>query len=301
MPKPLFQSQRPVLWPCHAGMILASFLVATSFPVGKAITPLMDSGILNAVRFLLATLLFAPYVHWRFGIRFPGIGGIFRYSLLSASLVGFFWLTFIALRYTDPLHTGALFTITPGLAGVFSWLLIREKLGAGRILALLLALSGALWVVFGGELARIFSLSFNQGDLIFLGACLCMALYGPLIRMLHRKEPMAVMTFWTLVTGTVWLFLFNGPAMITYPWSDVPEKVWIGIAYLAVFTTIVTFFITQWATVRLGVTRVTAYSYLYPPLVILIDLGLGRPLPPLNTLVGVAVILPAMVLIQRKD
>ncbi|MDL2268961.1 DMT family transporter [Desulfosarcina sp. OttesenSCG-928-A07] len=301
-PPPFPSSSSPASnWRYHAGMLLASFLVATSFPVGKTITPFMDSGALNAIRFLLATVLFAPYVHRKFGIRFPGIRGVLRYSLLSACLAGFFWLTFIALRYTDPLHTGALFTITPGLAGIFSWFLLGEKAGTSRILALLLALFGALWVILSGDLSRLIAMSFNQGDLIFLGACLCMALYGPLIRLLHRDEPMAVMTFWTMATGAFWLFLFSTPALITCPWAQIPEKVWVGIVYLAIFTTIVTFFITQWATLGLGPTRVTAYSYLYPPLVILINLGLGQGLPPLKTLIGVAIILPAMVLIQKED
>lgn len=288
-------------WLYHAGMLISSFLVATSFPVAKAITLHMNPGVLTAVRFLLASLLFAPYIHKKFGIKNPGITGLFRYALLSSTLVGFFWLTFVALRYTDPLHTGSIFTITPGLAGVFSWIILREKIGTSKIFALFFALVGALWIVLEGNLSQIFTMTFNKGDLIFLGACLCMALYAPLIRLLHRGEPMAVMTFWTMVTGTFWLFLFNGLIMVDYPWAAVPDKVWIGIVYLAIFTTIVTFFLTQWGTMGLGPTRVSAYSYLYPLLVILIDLGLGKSLPPTKTLLGVLIILPAMVLIQRDS
>lgn len=297
---PSFSSttEAPV-WLYHSAMLLASFLVATSFPVAKEITPLMDPGVLTAVRFLLATLLFAPYVHRRFGLSWPGGKGLLRYALLSSTLVGFFWLTFLALRYTVPLHTGTLFTIVPGLSGVLSWLLLREKVGTGRVLALFLALFGALWVVLDGHLANILATHFNQGDVIFLVACLCMALYAPLIRLLHRGEAMAVMTFWTMATGTCWLFLFNGPTMITYPWAEVAGKAWLGIVYLALFTTIVTFFITQWATMGLGPTRVSAYSYLYPLLVILLDLIFYQKLPSARIIPGIVIILPAMYLIQR--
>lgn len=289
------------MWQYHTGMLVSSFLVATSFPVAKAITPLMNSGVLTAVRFLLASILFAPYVHKKFGIKNPGFKGLCRYALLSSTLVGFFWLTFVALLYTEPLNTGSIFTITPGLAGVFSWILLREKIGKSRILALLFALFGALWIVLQGDFSQILAMNFNKGDVIFLGGCLCMALYAPLIKLLHRGEPMAVMTFWTMVTGTFWLFLFNGFLMADYPWAEVPNQVWIGIVYLAIFTTIVTFFLTQWSTMGLGPTRVSAYSYLYPILVIILDIALFWRFPTAKTMVGVLIILPAMVLIQRDS
>jgi len=77
------------------------------------------------------------------------------------------------------------------------------------------------------------------------------------------------------------------------PWQTVPAIVWFGIGYLAFFTTIITFFITQWATLHLGPTRVAAYSYLYPPLIVLIEWCLRRDLPTLHTMLGIAIILPA--------
>ncbi|MGW8161959.1 MAG: hypothetical protein ACWGN1_06900, partial [Desulfobulbales bacterium] len=61
----------------------------------------------------------------------------------------------------------------------------------------------------------------------------------------------------------------------------------------------ITFFLTQFSTLRLGPTRVMAYSYLYPPLVLIIDWFFGHGLPPLRTILGVLIIVPAMVIVQR--
>lgn len=127
-----------------------------------------------------------------------------------------------------------------------------------------------------------------------------MALYMPLVKLLHRGEPMAVMTLWILITGCGWLLLFAAPKLPTMSWPTVPAMVWGGIGYLAVFTTIVTFFITQWATLHLGPTRVMAYSYLYPPLIVLLEWGLHGKLPALTTMAGVLIILPAMIVVQKK-
>ncbi|MBV5318417.1 MAG: DMT family transporter [Desulfobulbaceae bacterium] len=291
---------RPLpLWMIHGCMLLSAFLVSTSFTVGKAITPFMDPVVLTLIRFLLATVLFAPYVGRKFGLTYPGIAALLRYSLISGALVGFFWLMFLSLRTTTPLHTGVIFTTVPGISGLYSWFLLRERLGGYRIAALILAMAGALWVIFEGDMQRLLGLQLNHGDLLFLTGCLLMALYMPLVKLLHRGEPMAVMTFWILVTGSLWLLLFACSTWPVAPWAPIPVKVWLGIAYLALFTTIITFFISQWATLHLGPTRVMAYSYLYPPLIILIEWSLGHDFPPLKTMIGVLIILPAMIIVQQ--
>ncbi|MDH4317696.1 MAG: DMT family transporter, partial [Desulfobulbaceae bacterium] len=159
---------------------------------------------------------------------------------------------------------------------------------------------GALWVIFHGRLENLLNLNLNQGDLLFFIGCLFMALYTPLIKLLHRGEPMAVMTFWVLVTGSCWLLLFSGPRLFSVPWSTVNQQVWHGILYLAVFCTIITFFLNQISTMRLGPTRVMAYSYLYPPLVVFLEFLLGRGTPPTSTITGVLIIVPCLIIVQRQ-
>jgi drug/metabolite transporter (DMT)-like permease len=293
------QSRPYPLWLIHGCMLISAILVSTSFTVGKAITPFMDPVALTLMRFLLATLLFAPYVGRTFGLVYPGATALLRYSLISAALVGFFLLMFLSLRVTTPLNTGVIFTTVPGISGLYSWFLLRERLGSYRLLALVFAMAGAIWVIFEGDMQRLLRMQLNHGDLLFFAGCLFMALYMPLVKLLHRGEPMAVMTFWILATGCLWLLLFAGIQMPSVSWTSIPAKVWLGIAYLAFFTTIITFFISQWATLHLGPTRVMAYSYLYPPLIVLIEWFLHHSFPPLKTLIGILIIFPAMVIVQQ--
>lgn len=282
----------------HTALVISTSLVTTSFTVGKAITPTLDPVVLSLVRFIVATALFAPYVARRYGLGLPSRRSLMGYCLISGALTGFFWLMFLALRFTSPMNTGVLFTTVPGISGLFSWVLLRERLGAPRLLALVLAMTGALWVIFSGDIQQLLALRFNHGDLLFFGACLLMALYTPLVKVFHQGEPMAVMTFWIMATGTLWLLLFALPRLGSVQWTAVPTATWVGIVYLAIFTTIITFFITQWATLYLGPTRVMAYSYLYPPLLVVLEWCLHRTLPPGSTFVGILIILPAMVVVQ---
>ncbi len=282
-------------------MLMTATLVATSFTVGKAVAHAMDPAVLTLLRFGLATLFFLPYIRKKFGLALPSASALFRYSIISFTLAGFFILMFFSLRYTTALNTGVLFTLVPGISSLYAMVLLKERLGRTRLIALFLAIPGAVWVLFHGEWARMMALELGRGDLIFLGACLLIGFYNPLVRLLYRDEPMAVMTFWVLTTGCGWLFLAALPHIGQVPWDAVSWSTWAWIFYLAVFCTIVSFFLSQWATLRLGPTRVMAYSYLYPPLILLIDWATGQGLPPLRVLPGVLLIALTMLVVQWEQ
>jgi len=280
-------------------MVFASIIVASSFTVGAAITHGLDPAVLTLIRFVFAVLIFAPFVYACYGLAMPGLKNMASYALISGCIVGFFWCMFAALRYTTALNTSMLFTLVPGISGVYSAMLLGERLGRARLWALAIAMAGSLWVIFRGDIDLMLALQMNRGDLIFLAGCFLMAFYTPLVKRLHRNEPMAVMTFWILATGVFWLLALSSPQLVVVQWAAVPAFVWFGIAYLAVFSSIVTFYLSQYSTLHLGPTRVMAYSYLYPVFVVVIDWGLGHGLPPAIVLPGIIVVLSAMIVLQR--
>ncbi len=292
-------SQHLPLWAVHGLMLLAAILVSSSFTVGKAITHGLDPAVLILIRFLLATTLFAPLVIGRGLFFLPPLRQLIGYGTISACTVGFFWCMFAALRHTTAINTSIIFTLVPGISGVYSAIFLHERLGRSRLWALLFGMFGALWVIFGGDIHRLLAMDVNQGDLLFLAGCFLMAAYTPLVQKVHRQESMLVMTFWVLATGCGWLLILSAPRLAAIDWHGVEPMVWVGIIYLAIFTTIVTFYLTHLATPYLGPTRVMAYSYFYPAFVLVIDWAMGNRLPPPIILPGVAVVTLAIVVIQR--
>jgi len=278
-------------------MFLCAVLVSVSFPVGAAISRDLDPAALTLIRFGFASLLFAPVVWYRCGLG-VSLSAIFRYSIIAAVLVVFFWCMFLSLRYTSALNTSAIFTLVPSFSGIYAIWINRERLGKVRLAALLLGLIGALWIIFRGDINLLTSLVWNKGDLIFLAGCLVMGLYTPLVGRLHRGEPMVQMAFWVTVCGTVWLLLPGGTALLALDLADVPFRVWGGVVYLAIFSTIITFFLTQYCTLFIGPTRAMAYSYLYPGLVLLIDLFFGGRWPGALVLPGIVLVLFSMGIVQ---
>ncbi|MFC1837539.1 DMT family transporter [Thermodesulfobacteriota bacterium] len=299
--KPNYLNTQLPIWSVHCLMLLASIIVSSSFTVGEAITHGLEPSILLLVRYLVAVTCLAPVLLYNHGLSVPSLRQLGGYSLISASTVGFFWCMFESLRYTNALNTSVIFTLVPGISGIYSAVFLRERLGRAGLWALFFGMVGAMWVIFRGDLDRLLNLEVNYGDLLFLGGCFMMAAYTPLVRKLHQQESMVVMTFWVLVTGTLWLILLSATGLEAVDWQGVEFKVWAGIVYLAVFSTIITFYLTHIATLYLGPTRVMAYSYFYPAFVLVINWGFGKGLPPAAILPGVAVVTLATVVLQRES
>jgi drug/metabolite transporter (DMT)-like permease len=287
-------------WHVHGLMLLATVLVSTSFLASKAIAGGLDPAMLTLFRFTLACLLLLPWVVWQQDLYLPNIRQLLGYACISFTLTSFFWLMFLSLRSTSALNTGIIFTLVPGISGIYSALLFKERLGTHRLLALIPATLGAIWVLFQGSLARLLALDLNSGDLIFFLACLIMAFYTPLVKRFYRNETMSGMTFWILLTGCGWLLLFFGYRLAEVPWQSISPQVWLGLAYLGSFCTIITFFLSQFCTLHLGPTRVMAYSYLYPPLILTLEWACGTPLPSLGAILpGFVLIIGAMLIVQQ--
>ena len=235
------------------------------------------------------------------GLAWPGWRALGGYAAISLSLVAFFWCLFYGLRTTSALNTGALSTLIPGLTAIGGAILVGERLGRHRLAALGIGLVGALWVVFRGDWDRFTALDLNEGDLIVFAGCVAMGFYSPLVKRFHRGEPVMVMTLWVVGINAVWCLLIANAALWTMDWGAVPLFAYGGVAYVAIGSTVVAFFLMQWGTIRLGPTRVQAYSYLLPAFVLAIDWALGKGLPTAITTPGIVIVIAASLVIQRGE
>ena len=281
-------------------MLLAILLAASSFPVAKLITHAMPPSAMMCVRFFLAAAFLAPFVFIKNGWQFPSPKRLFGYFILSVPLVGFFWGMFESLRFTSVMNTGALYTSVPAITAVYAFFINCEKASKSRVMGLLLGTLGALWIVFRGDITLLISLSMNKGDGLFLVGCLFMGLYNPLVKKLYANEPMEVMTLWVLIAGGVLLLICSVKDFNNIHWMDIAPSVYGGIVYLSLFSTLITFFVMQFCTIRIGATRVASYGFLTPLFVILLSVLLGLDDFNWQLVPGIFMVLLAMFVIQKK-
>lgn len=282
----------------HALMLLMIFLAATSFPVGKAITYGLPPDVMMMLRFFTAALLFAPYVFGKHGFKLPPMQSLLGYGLLSIPLVTCFWTMFEALRYTSAVNTGAIYTMVPAITAIFAFLINKEKASIRRSMGLMVGTIGALWIVFRGDVQAVIGLELNYGDVIFMFGVTCMSFYSSMIKRVYKGEPMVVMTFWVILTGGFWLLMLSLSSLPSIEWRQVELSVYGGVLYLAIFTTLATFFLIQYGTVKLGPTKVAAYGFLTPIFVLSMTMIIGMSKFEWSFVPGVVLVLLAMRLIQ---
>jgi len=283
----------------HALMFITMVLVAGSFPLAGLITDALAPELMMFVRLLLAAILFAPFVFIKNGLHIPTIDRLLAYALISIPLVVFFWCMFESLRYTSVINTGALYTIVPAITAVFAYFINHDQVNSRRKTGLLIGTIGALWIVFRGDLQAFLNLELNYGDMIFLTGCLFMGIYNPLIKRFYQGEPMEVMTFWVIFLGGLWLLILSFNQLDQIIWQNIDMKVYAGLMYLSVFTTLGSFFVLQYSTVKLGATKIAAYGFLTPVFVIILSVAIGLEAFEWVTLPGIGLVLLSMFMIQK--
>ena len=285
----------------HAAMLLFAVLVAGSFSLGGRVANLVDPTVLTLVRFIIAACVLGAAAVALGRVERRHAAAPWRYPLLGGIFALYFILMFEGLKTAPPVNTAAVFTLTPILAGLFGWLLMRQRLTPRMALALALGGAGALWVIFGADLDRLLAFDIGRGEAVFFVGVVAHALYTPLVRRLNRGEPPLVFTFGMLLGAIALMAAYAGGDALATDWSVLPPLFWITLAYLSIFASATTFLLLQFATLRLPSSKVMAYTYLVPSVVILWEGALGQGWPPAALLPGVAATVIALVLLLRED
>jgi drug/metabolite transporter (DMT)-like permease len=282
-------------------MLAFSALVAGSFALGARMADLVDPGAFTALRFLLATPVVGLMARAAGGLEARAFRAPWRVLLLGGLIASYFVLMFEGLKTAAPVSAAAVFTLTPPMAALFGWLVMRQVTGARVALALAAGGAGALWVIFRGDWAALAALQVGRGEAVYFAGCAAHALYAPLVRRLNRGEGAASFTFATLAAGTALLAVWAAPAIRATGWLALPPIVWVTLAYTVVAATAFSFVLLQYATLRLPAARVMAYTYLVPAWVMLWEVALGGGWPPARVALGVALTAAALAILLRPD
>jgi drug/metabolite transporter (DMT)-like permease len=281
----------------HGAMLLFSILVAGSFSLGVLIANDIAPMALNAVRFGIAAVVIGAVAGLSGKLRRHHFRAPWRYLVMGALFASYFVLMFYGLQTADPVSASAVFTLTPVLSGVFGYLLLRQITTPRMALALGIGAAGALWVIFRADLAALRAFDIGRGEMIYFVGCVAHAIYTPVVRKLNRGEPAIAFTLGTLIAGALVLLVVGWGDIRATQWNALPMLVWVGIFYVAIFASAVTFVLLQFASLHLPAAKVMAYTYLTPSWVIVWQVALGNPAPSGLILVGIALTVVALVLL----
>lgn len=285
----------------HLAMLLMSFCIAGSFSLGSGIANLISPDALTTLRFIVASLFMGIVITINGKAKREHFAAPWRYLLLGAIFAVYFVAMFEALRITAPVSTSAVATLIPLMSAIFGYLLLKQATTKRMAFALAIGACGALWVIFEADLGALIRFDLSLGEIIFFFGAIAYALHTVLFRKLSRGEPVTVTTFGVMVGGAIALIIYSYENVLNTDWLNLPARFWFVFAFLVLVTTSLTFFLVQFAALRLPSAKVMAYTYLIPSWVILWSWVMGNGLPDLKISIGVAITTLALLILLKNE
>jgi drug/metabolite transporter (DMT)-like permease len=212
-----------------------------------------------------------PKLDFRQGLAVAALGltGVFAYNLFF-----FNGLTLIGAG-----RAALIIALNPVAITICSALIYREALPLSRILGIPLSVVGALVVITKGHPLMILSGGVGRGELLIFGCVLSWTLYSIIGKMAMRGLSPLAAVCWSSMAGTLLLLI---PALY---YGSFPEalhfsfSVWLSIAYLGMFGTVIGFLWYFEGIQKIGPSRAAVFINFVPVNgVLLATLLLGEPL-----------------------
>lgn len=258
----------------HAALTLAAILHALNYTIAKFV---MSETIgpfgLIVIRVTIALCLF-----WATSMVLPSekidkkdFGRIVLSAVLGASVNILFF--FKGLAWTTPANASLIMTTTPILVIIPALLLNTEKLNITKLVGLGFGLIGTLWLL-SHQFQQI---NFNglYGDLMVFGNALFYAAYLVVMKPLLKKYQPITLFKWLFLFGLVLVLPFGLDDIIHTSWTNTSLTGWLGLGFVAVCATFLTYLLNAWALKKVNPSLVGIYIYLQPLVATAISVSLG--------------------------
>ena len=257
----------------HFGMLTFSALVAGSFPIGARISGYIDPIALTFARFCLATVLISIFLLLKKELKAAYFVKFWRYMVIGGLFATYFICMFEALKTASPISTSTIFTLMPFMSVCLDRLFFGVQTSKRMIFLLLTGALGTLFIVFKGSWEQLINLNMSYGEMTFFSGTMAHAAFVILIPKVRRQEPAIFISFASMLAASGLILLIFPVQISATDWLNLPKEVYLSIIYLGVCATIITFTLLTFASSQLHSGNMTAYTFMTPFWVTLIEFG----------------------------
>jgi len=250
----------------HIAMLITSLIFGVNIPLSKNLMPDWMSPMgLTYSRFAFGAMAF-----WLLSLFLKtekvtkkDMGILFLGSILG---VGVNQAAFIAgLRLTSATNASIVITITPILAMIISFFILKEPITFKKAGGVIIGLIGVLFVILTAEISIAGREATMIGDLLCVVSCLSYAFFLVLTRGISKR--------YSSITIMKWMFLFSAVMFMPFGYKDVvsakifisgTSAAWSSYIYLLVGATFITYLLIPIAQKQIRPTTIGMYNYLQP-------------------------------------
>ena len=207
------------------------------------------------------------------------------------------WLFVKGLSLATAVNATLLGTTIPVFTLLVSIILGNDTASTRRIIGILIAAAGVIYLI-GPERADF---SHGAGDLLIISNSL---FYGTYIaiskRLVERYNALTVIT-WIFIIGSLPTLPIGAMSLAKVPLKEVSAVVWLSVAYIVLFATVVCYYLNSWALARVPPSTVAVYIYLQPLIAfVLAPLLLGEKVSP-RVVVASGLVFAGVAIVTRRS
>jgi drug/metabolite transporter (DMT)-like permease len=284
-------------------LVLANVLWAGTYAIGKIALVELPPIELNAVRFLLASLLLIPVlIHYRKQIPRDKRT---VFLLLQLTLLGFVLnkaLEYIGLSLSTASDVALLIATESIFTGVLSWIFLRERITRVGVASLTIGLLGVYLIIERGltpNLGNDGNSTRVIGDVLTVLSLLLEAGYTVRGKTTLTTMPPLLFTALT-ITGSLLFWVPAGAVALMH--SGVPHVSaggWLSIFYLAAITTVVSYWLWFRGLSVVDASAAAPVLFIQPLLGAALAIAILHEEISLATIIGAACIVASLVLVMR--
>jgi drug/metabolite transporter (DMT)-like permease len=244
---------------------LTSLFWSANVVIGRSIAEYVPPITASVLRWSGAFLILLPFAaphlvrDWRLIRKHGGLLALLALTGFSA----YNTIAYYGLHFTTAINGLLLQSITPLFVALWSFVLFRDRLSLRQAAGILVSLTGVLVIICQGNLAILFAIAFNRGDLLFVIALL---IYASYVATLRLRPPIHPLSFLAIGMALGALLLLPGMALeIAYGQPIVLNYLsGFSLLYLCIFPSILGYLGLNRGIELIGANRAAPFIHLVP-------------------------------------
>jgi drug/metabolite transporter (DMT)-like permease len=284
----------------HQALLWANILYGFNYIVAKGIMPLYISpAALTTLRIFISTILF-----WAICFR-SNNEKIERADLWRFILAGFIGVTlnqflFLqGLNLSTPIDAAILTTTNPVLVLSVAAILGKEHITPIHITGIFLGAAGAIILVLHRGFTG-FDYSHLAGNIMLVLNSIAFAFYLYLCKPLMRKYDTIFVMKWLFLFGAIIYLPFGIYFMHDVHLQQMPPQIIVGLCYIVIGTTFLTYFLNNYGLKYLRSTTVSSYIYLQPVIAAVTAYFVGMDKPTIINLTACIIVFIGVYLVSYE-
>jgi drug/metabolite transporter (DMT)-like permease len=282
-------------------VLFVSAIYGANYTIAKDV---MSGNYLEPVGFIWLRVSFAVIVFWALHQMWSG-EKIEKKDLGLLALCGVFGVAinqsffFAGLSYTTPINASLIMTTNPILVLLIASMIGQERITLPKFIGIVLGMSGAILIITNGR-GIVFTGDQALGNLLVLINATSYGIYLILVKKLMVKYKALTVVKWVFLFGLLYITPIGLPQLFEVQWQTFSMGIWLSIAYVLIFTTILAYLLNAYALNTLQSTTVSIYIFLQPLFAAIVALSLGKESLTLIKVIAGALILSGIFMVTFR-